>query len=126
MNGFIEETVSGQKVVKTFNREAKATEQFHAINSKLRDVGSKAQILSGFIGPVMNVINNISYALVATVGGWMAFNGLVTIGVIVSFLNYSKQLGRPINELANQFNMIQSALAGAEKSVRGHGYTNRI
>lgn len=115
LNGFIEETVSGQKVVKTFNREAKATEQFHAINSKLRDVGSKAQILSGFIGPVMNVINNISYALVATVGGWMAFNGLVTIGVIVSFLNYSKQLGRPINELANQFNMIQSALAGAER-----------
>jgi ATP-binding cassette subfamily B multidrug efflux pump len=115
LNGFIEETVSGQKVVKTFNREAKATEQFHAINSKLRDVGSKAQILSGFIGPVMNVINNVSYALIAGAGGWMAINHMVTIGVIVSFLNYSKQFGRPINELANQFNMIQSALAGAER-----------
>jgi ATP-binding cassette subfamily B multidrug efflux pump len=115
LNGFIEETVSGQKVVKTFNREEKATEQFQTINSKLRDVGSKAQILSGFIGPVMNIINNFSYALIAAVGGWMALSGLVTIGVMVSFLNYSKQLGRPINELANQFNLIQSALAGAER-----------
>jgi ATP-binding cassette subfamily B multidrug efflux pump len=115
LNGFIEETVSGQKVVKTFNREEKATEQFHTINVKLRDVGIKAQILSGFIGPVMNVINNLSYALIAGAGGWMAINHLVTIGVIVSFLNYSKQFGRPINELANQFNMIQSALAGAER-----------
>jgi ATP-binding cassette subfamily B multidrug efflux pump len=115
LNGFIEETISGQKVVKTFNREEKATAQFHEINSRLRDVGSKAQILSGFIGPVMNVINNFSYALIAAVGGWMALNGLVSIGVIVSFLNYSKQFGRPINELANQFNMIQSALAGAER-----------
>jgi ATP-binding cassette subfamily B protein len=115
LNGFIEETVSGQKVVKTFNREEKSIEDFHVINKKLRDVGNKAQILSGFIGPVMNVINNMSFALIAAAGGWMAIKGMTTVGVIVAFLNYSKQFGRPINELANQFNMIQSAIAGAER-----------
>ncbi|MFE5322442.1 ABC transporter ATP-binding protein [Paenibacillus sp. NPDC056579] len=115
INGFIEETVSGQKVVKAFRRERKSIEQFSDINNKLRDVGTKAQIFSGMIGPVMNVINNLSFALLAAVGGWMVINDMTTIGIIVSFLNYSKQFGRPINELANQFNMIQSGVAGAER-----------
>lgn len=115
LNGFIEETVSGQKVVKTFHREDKAIEDFQAINTKLREAGNKAQIFSGFIGPVMNVINNSSFAMIAAVGGWMALQGMTTIGIIVAFLNYSKQFGRPINELANQFNMIQSGIAGAER-----------
>ncbi|TDF94495.1 ABC transporter ATP-binding protein [Paenibacillus piri] len=115
LNGFIEETIAGQKVVKSFHREDKAIEEFHTINRKLRDVGNKAQIFSGMIGPAMNVINHTSYALIAAAGGWMALQGLTTVGVIVAFLNYSKQFGRPINELANQFNMIQSAIAGAER-----------
>ncbi|MCS7459578.1 ABC transporter ATP-binding protein/permease [Paenibacillus doosanensis] len=115
INGFIEETVSGQKVVKSFRREAKTIEQFNDINTKLRDVGTKAQIFSGMMGPVMNVLNNISFALIAAVGGWMVLNDMSTIGIIVSFLNYSKQFGRPINDLANQFNMIQSGVAGAER-----------
>ncbi|WP_216624470.1 ABC transporter ATP-binding protein [Paenibacillus foliorum] len=115
LNGFIEETVSGQRVVKTFNHEEKAIEDFHKINTKLRESGNKAQILSGFIGPVMNVINNTSYAMIAAVGAWMAIQGMTSIGIIVAFLNYSKQFGRPINELANQFNMIQSGIAGAER-----------
>lgn len=115
LNGFIEETVSGQKVIKAYCREQKSTEQFHEINSQLKDASIKAQIYSGFIGPVMNVLNNMSFALIAAVGGWMAIKGHTSIGVIVSFLNYSKQFGRPINELANQFNMIQSAIAGSER-----------
>ncbi|WP_028551397.1 ABC transporter ATP-binding protein [Paenibacillus sp. UNC451MF] len=115
INGFIEETISGQKVVKAFRREEKAIQDFNVINAKLRNAGSKAQIFSGMIGPVMNVLNNISFALLAAVGGWMALNDMTTIGIIVSFLNYSKQFGRPINELANQFNMIQSGVAGAER-----------
>lgn len=115
LNGFIQETVSGQKVVKVFRREEKATEQFSAINQKLNEVGIKAQIFSGTVGPVMNVINNMNFAIIATVGGWLAFKGMTSIGIIVSFLNYSKQFGRPINELANQFNVIQSAIAGAER-----------
>ncbi len=115
LNGFIEETVAGQKVVQVFRREQKTIEQFDTINLKLRHVGMRAQTLSGAIIPIMNVVNNLSFALIAAVGGWMAFHTLTTIGVIVSFLSYSKQFGRPINELANQFNMIQSAIAGAER-----------
>ncbi|GAA4834139.1 ABC transporter ATP-binding protein [Paenibacillus vulneris] len=115
INGFIEETISGQRVVKAFRREEKAIQDFNVINGKLRSAGSKAQIFSGMIGPIMNVLNNMSFALLAAVGGWMALNDMTTIGIIVSFLNYSKQFGRPINELANQFNMIQSGVAGAER-----------
>ncbi len=115
LNGFIEETVSGQKVVKAFRGEQKAVDRFQAINERLRDVGVRAQIFSGVIFPVMNVFNNLGFALVAAIGGWMALAGHTSIGVVVSFLGYSKQFSRPINDLANQFNMIQSAVAGAER-----------
>ncbi|GAA4702773.1 ABC transporter ATP-binding protein [Brevibacillus fulvus] len=115
LNGFIEEMVSGQKTVKAFRREAVAIEQFQAINKRLNRVGIKAQIVSGTVGPVINFVNNVSFALIAAIGGWMAFHDWTTIGVIVSFLNYSKQFNRPINELANQYNMVQSAIAGAER-----------
>lgn len=115
LNGYIEETVTGQKVVKSFNREQEALKQFQTHNESLRKVGIKAQILSGMMGPVNNVINNASFALIAAIGGWMAIGGYTTIGIVVSFLNYSRQFTRPINDLANQFNMIQSAIAGAER-----------
>lgn len=115
LNGFIEETISGQKIVKLFRREPVVIQQFQSINRNLNRVGIKAQIVSGLVGPVMNVVNNLSFALIAAVGGWMAFNGHTSVGIIVSFLNYSKQFGRPITELANQFNLMQSAIAGAER-----------
>ncbi|TNJ65241.1 ABC transporter ATP-binding protein [Paenibacillus hemerocallicola] len=115
LNGYIEETVTGQKVVKSFHREQKALEEFQSHNEQLRNVGIRAQILSGFMGPVNNVINNFSFALIAAIGGWMAIRDFTTIGVVVSFMNYSRQFTRPINDLANQFNMIQSAIAGAER-----------
>lgn len=115
LNGFIEETIAGQKVVKVFRREAGSAAQFRSINAKLCEAGTRAQIFSGMTGPVMNVVNNLGFAVIAAVGGWMVFRDWTTVGVIVSFLNYSKQFSRPINELANQFNMIQSALAGAER-----------
>ncbi|RKN85894.1 ABC transporter ATP-binding protein [Paenibacillus ginsengarvi] len=115
LNGYIEETVTGQKVVKSFNREQEALKQFQTHNESLRKVGIQAQILSGMMGPVNNVINNASFALIAAIGGWMAIGGYTTIGIVVSFLNYSRQFTRPINDLANQFNMIQSAIAGAER-----------
>ena len=115
LNGYIEETISGQKVVKAFCREEKALEEFSETNNRLNKVGIRAQIFSGIIMPIMNAINNLSFAIVATAGGFMAVRGMITIGVIASFLNYSKQFARPINEIANQFNMIQSALAGAER-----------
>ncbi|WP_423802977.1 ABC transporter ATP-binding protein [Paenibacillus dendrobii] len=115
LNGFIEETVSGQKIVKLFRREPVVMQQFQNINRNLNRIGIKAQIVSGLVGPVMNMVNNVSFALIAAVGGWMAFNGHTSVGIIVSFLNYSKQFGRPITELANQFNLMQSAIAGAER-----------
>lgn len=115
LNGFIEETVTGQKVIKTFCHEQKSTEQFNVINDRLKKVSIKAQIYSTVIHPVLNVFNNLSFAAIALVGGWIALSGGTSIGVVVSFLNYSKQFARPINELANLFNMIQSAIAGAER-----------
>jgi len=115
INGYIEEIISGQKVVKAFNREQNSILEFSTKNSRLKNVGIRAQIFSGVIPPMINVINNLSFALVAGVGGWMAVKGIITIGVIASFLNYSKQFARPISDIANQFNMIQSALAGAER-----------
>lgn len=115
LNGFIEETVSGQKVIKVYRREEKALEEFREKNLALRDVAKKAQIFAGVMGPSMNFVNNLSFGLIAGIGGWMALKGIVTIGIVVAFLNYSRQFSRPINELANQFNLLQAAIAGAER-----------
>ncbi|WP_324292928.1 ABC transporter ATP-binding protein [Paenibacillus wulumuqiensis] len=115
LNGFIEESIGGQKVIKQYGREKTETERFRGISNNLNRVGIKAQITSGLVGPTMNMISNLDYALIAGIGGWMAFHGMATVGIIVSFLNYSKQFGRPIAELADQYNMIQSAIAGAER-----------
>ncbi|HHY23978.1 MAG TPA: ABC transporter ATP-binding protein, partial [Clostridiaceae bacterium] len=115
LNGYIEEMISGQRVVKAFSREKKTIEEFGDINNRLRDAGIKAQIYSGIVPPLMNVINRLSFALVAGAGGWLVIKGTITIGVIASFINYSKHFARPINQIANQFNMIQAALAGAER-----------
>lgn len=115
LNGFIEETITGQKVVKTFCRETASAESFEVINTRLKKASIKAQIFSTMIHPVLNVVNNLNFALIAFVGGWMVITGGATVGIIVTFLNYSKQFGRPINELSNLFNMIQSAIAGAER-----------
>lgn len=115
LNGYIEEMISGQRVVKAFNREQETIEQFAEKNQRLKKVGAQAQVFSGIIPPLMNAINNLSFALVACVGGYMAVQGAITIGIITAFLNYSKQFARPLNELANQFNMLQSAFAGAER-----------
>lgn len=115
LNGHIEETISGIQVVKTFNHEDKVIEQFEEINSKLCKVGIKAQVWTGFIMPLMNVINNIGFAAVAGVGGTLAVRDIITIGVIASFLSYSRQFSRPLNDLANIFNTLQSAIAGAER-----------
>lgn len=115
INGFIEETISGQKVVKVFNREDIGMREFDEYNHKLKGVAIKAQIFSGIMGPMMNAINNLSFAMVAGAGGWMALNGMITLGVIASFINYAKQFSRPLSDLSNQYNMIQSAIAGAER-----------
>jgi ATP-binding cassette subfamily B protein len=115
LNGYIEETISGQRVVKAYCREAEAISKFEIVNRRLNEAGIRAQILSGIIPPLMNCLGNISFVLGAAAGGLMAVKGTMTVGMIAGFLNYAKQFTRPINDIANQFNMVQSALAGAER-----------
>ncbi|RUS46208.1 ABC transporter ATP-binding protein [Cohnella sp. AR92] len=115
LNGHIEETITGIDVVKAFNREEKAVEQFEEVNAKLRETGTKAQIVSGFLMPLLGVIGNLGFAAVAIVGGVLAVHGHITIGIIASFIGYSRQFVRPLNDIANVFNVLQSGLAGAER-----------
>ena len=116
LNGFIEETVSGKKVIQITQREQHALHQFNVMNKQLTEASISAQIYTGLVGPIMNVLNHFSFAIIAAIGGWMVFREFTTVGVIVAFMNYSKQFQRPINELANQFNMIQAGIAGAERA----------
>lgn len=116
LNGHIEETISGIQVVKAFNREEKSIEEFDAVNARLYEVGLKAQIWSGFMMPLLSVISNIGFAAVAIVGGILAVKGNITVGVIASFISYSRQFVRPLNELANIYNVLQSGVAGAERA----------
>lgn len=116
LNGHIEETISGLLVVKAFNREQKAIHEFNNVNGRLYEVGLKAQIWSGFLMPILGVINNIGFSSVAIVGGVLAVKGHITVGVIASFLSYSRQFVRPLNEIANTYNVLQSGVAGAERA----------
>lgn len=115
LNGHIEESIAGIHVVKAFNNEEKVIEQFREQNNILRDVGVKAQTWSGFIMPLMNVIGNFGFGVIAIFGGTLATQGIISVGVIASFISYSKQFSRPLNELANTFNTLQSGIAGAER-----------
>ncbi|MCM3706969.1 MULTISPECIES: ABC transporter ATP-binding protein [Cytobacillus] len=115
LNGFIEETISGQRIIKTFSQEQKVMAEFREKGEKLKLAGFWAQTYSGFIPKLMNVLNNLSFAVIAGVGGIFALNGMISIGVIVVFTEYSRQFTRPLNDLANQFNTLLSALAGAER-----------
>lgn len=115
LNGHIEESISNLQVVKAFNHENKVIKDFDRINQELFTVGLKAQITSGYLMPMMNVINNLGFVIVAVAGGILAINNLITIGVIASFLSYSKQFSRPLNDVANVYNTLQTAAAGAER-----------
>ncbi|MGC4192612.1 MAG: ABC transporter ATP-binding protein [Thermomicrobiales bacterium] len=115
LNGFIEETVTGQRVVKAYHREAESIADFDRQNLALRGAAMKAQTFAGFVGPMMNFISNTSIAIVAAVGGILAIQGSASVGTIAAFMAYSRQLGRPLNDIANLYNQIQAALAGAER-----------
>ncbi|WP_025650244.1 ABC transporter ATP-binding protein [Bacillus velezensis] len=115
LNGFIEESISGAKVIKAYSREDRVMEQFLEKNAALQSSGFWAQTISGFIPKVMNSLNNLSFTIIAAVGGLFALKGLISIGAIVVFAEYSRQFTRPLNDLANQFNTMLSAIAGAER-----------
>ena len=124
VNGYIEENVTGQKVVKVFNYEENIVNEFSELNQSLRTSQVKAQFISGIMGPCMNAMSQVNYTLTACVGSIIAFASrwgggvpfsALDIGGLTVFVNYSRQFSRPINELAQQVTNIMSALAGAER-----------
>lgn len=115
LNGQIEETISGIQIVKAFNREEKVVDTFEKVNTELCTVGIKAQIYSGFMMPILNVIGNLGFTVVAGFGGILAVKNAITVGVIASFISYSKQFTRPLNDLSDIFNTLQSAVASGER-----------
>ena len=116
LNGYIEEMVSGQKAVLLFSQEEQVKEEFSKINKRLTCSSIYAQGLSGVMGPVNNFINNLAYLIVAVFGGYLIIFGVnITIGIVFTFILYMRNFTRPINEILNMFNTIQSALAGAER-----------
>lgn len=114
LNGTVEEMVTGYKSVVAYNRQENVIKDFNSVSDELTRVGIIAEILGGSMGPVMNVINNISFVIIAAFGGYFAINHIISIGVISAFIVYAKQFGRPIDELAQIYGQIQTAIAGAE------------
>lgn len=115
LNGYIEEIISGQKVVKVFAHEEKAEEDFEELNQSLKDKSEKAQFYSGLMMPVMQNLNTLNYVIITIVGALLAIFRGFDVGGLAAFLQYSRQFGRPINELASLYNSIQAAIAGAER-----------
>ncbi len=111
----LEESVSGLLVVHGYNHEQAVVSQFSELNNRYYKASLSALIWSGFLMPMMNVINNLSLALVGAMGSELALRGLVTVGVIATFISYSRQFIRPLNEVANIYNTLQTAVAGAER-----------
>ena len=114
-NGYIEESVAGQKVVKVFNHESECVEEFEQLNDDLRHKQEKAMFFGGIMGPIMGNTTQISYALTAGIGGALCALGRFDVGGLAIFVNYSRQFSRPINEISQQMATIFSALAGAER-----------
>ena len=115
LNSAVEENVVGYKTVAAYNKQEAVIEDFNSTSDELTRVGIVAEILGGSMGPIMNLINNLGFIIIAAFGGYFALHGIISIGVISAFIVYAKQFGRPINEIANLYGQIQTALAGAER-----------
>jgi ATP-binding cassette subfamily B protein len=115
LNGTMQETISGQRVVIAFDQQETVNRKFSALNTEVRDQGIKAMTYAMLIPPLMGILSNANIAIVAGVGSYMAINGLVTVGVIATFIMYSRRFADPLRHFANLYNSIQSALAGAER-----------
>ena len=115
LNGTVEEMVSGYKTVTAYNRQQAVVEEFEKTSDELTKVGIVAEVLSSSMGPIMNLINNVGFVIIAAFGGYFAVNGIISIGIISAFIVYAKQFGRPIDELAQIYGQIQTAIAGAER-----------
>lgn len=115
LNGYVEEVLSGQQIVKIYSQEKQVIRQFEDKSNQLQHSNFWTLTFSGFIPKVMNTLNFLSFTLIAFFGGLLAINGHITVGVIVIFTEYARQFTRPLNELSNQFNILLAAVAGAER-----------
>ena len=115
LNGTVEEMASGYRTVVAYNHQALTTEEFCATSDDLTRAGIRTDIFSGVMGPVMNCIGNIGFVIIAVFGGWFAVRGIISVGVISAFIVYAKQFSRPINEIAQIYGQVQTAIAGAER-----------
>lgn len=115
VNGYIEEMITGQKVVKVFCHEDMAQEEFDLLNEDLRDNQIRAQFFGGIMGPVMGNLSQVNYSLTACIGGLLCIFRNFDVGGLTVFLNFSRQFSRPINEISMQISNVFSALAGAER-----------
>lgn len=115
LNGTVEEMVSGYKTVVAYNYQDKTSQEFCKTTDSLTKAGIKTDIFSGVMGPVMNCIGNIGFVIIAAFGGYFSVNGLISVGVISAFIVYAKQFSRPINEIAQVYGQLQTAVAAAER-----------
>ena len=115
LNGTVEEMVSGYQTVVAYSHQAATIEAFNSTSDSLTKAAIKADALSGCMGPIMNCISNIGFVVIAIFGGIFSIHGLITVGVISAFIVYAKQFSRPINEIANVYGQLQTAIAGAER-----------
>lgn len=115
LNGTLEETYSGQRVIMAFGQEDRVLDKFDASNATVRDVGIQAMTYALLIMPMMGVLSNANVAVVAGLGGWLAIKGIVSIGLIATFVTYSRRFAQPLRQLGDLYNQVQAALAGAER-----------
>ncbi|MBC7237425.1 MAG: ABC transporter ATP-binding protein, partial [Chloroflexi bacterium] len=115
LNGMMEETLSGQRVVLAFGRQEATIQRFEAANIAARDAAIQAQTFAFLIPPLMGILADLDIAVVAGLGGALALRGLVTVGIIATFISYARRFAQPLRQLADLYNSIQSALAGAER-----------
>ena len=115
LNGTVEEMVSGYRTVVAYNHQEITTEEFCETSDSLTKAGIKTDIFSGIMGPIMNCIGNIGFVIIAAFGGYFSVRGLISVGVISAFIVYAKQFSRPINEIAQIYGQLQTAIAGAER-----------
>ena len=115
LNAYVEELISGIRVVKAFNREREVRESFSGRNAELRLVAYRAELMTGVFMPLMHLIDNIGFAVVALAGGLLSAQARITVGTAAAFQLYSRQFMQPVREISNQWNTVQSGLAGAER-----------
>lgn len=115
LNGIIEETITGQRTVKAYGQESERIAMFDTANQDLKGYAIRAQTFAGIVGPIMNFMSNLTIALVAMSGGWLAVTGRTTVGIVATFLSYTRQLSQPVSQISQMYTQLQSALAGAER-----------